>query len=468
MTSIAYIILAVFVILSSVLANKENKIIQKTLVFAYGSIVLYLSKSGFESSEIGNKVTLLLFSIFAIQLILSHFLNGKIALIANILLTLSLFILFGEKVKYDEYELSFTHKDVLILPLIALFFVYAGKFKGMLLEKLFPIQQAYSREIISTLSLGLFALIASIFGGNYGLILIAIIYTSSHFYGESDFRSSIALLTLSILNHLVFQLEIELPTLNSAAVFLGLFVGIGSVLWINMYDDEKVKTSMFGKITQLLVPMFLIVAFFGLDKVKEHLGGSSAIFAILIAFALTASFVKANYQTHYLSISVFALLILTTTPKFYPKMDDLIPVNEKLKSVQVNNEKQEKPDLFAIEGKDLSEIIGKWKINTKESKVRFELGPKTARTKGYFSEISGKISIQDDIEASTFSIQLPVKSLSTFNNYRDESLMSAEFFNEAKFPSISINTKRLKQEGDKAYLVGTIEMMGVKKTLKLS
>ena len=126
---------------------------------------------------------------------------------------------------------------------------------------------------------------------------------------------------------------------------------------------------------------------------------------------------------------------------------------------------KEKKSLFESKGISLDSIIGNYSINPKTAQLNFELGPKGGRTKGAFNNVTGDIQIKTKLSNSTFSVDLPVNELTTFNKYRDESLMDVGYFNVKKFDKMTFKTSTLIAKGDGYEMQGAFTMLGVVKNI---
>jgi polyisoprenoid-binding protein YceI len=85
---------------------------------------------------------------------------------------------------------------------------------------------------------------------------------------------------------------------------------------------------------------------------------------------------------------------------------------------------------------------------------------------GKFDEFTGTISMDGtQVKDATGTIQ--VKSINTGIERRDNHLKSADFFDAAKFPMITFQTKRAEKQGSDTVLVGDFTMHGVTKELSL-
>jgi polyisoprenoid-binding protein YceI len=125
-------------------------------------------------------------------------------------------------------------------------------------------------------------------------------------------------------------------------------------------------------------------------------------------------------------------------------------------------EVQKTADPFDLPGKNMSDIVGNYKIDDSNSELTFQLGPKGGVTKGAIKLFSGQVEITKEIKRSKFSVILPVAKLTTFNSYRDESLMEASYFNANQFPEMNYSSIIMESEGDYYVIKGDFEMLGKK------
>ncbi len=77
-------------------------------------------------------------------------------------------------------------------------------------------------------------------------------------------------------------------------------------------------------------------------------------------------------------------------------------------------------------------------------------------------------SSKDDFSDATFELTADVNTVFTDNDRRDGHLKSADFFDAAKYPTISFVSKSFKKVADRKYkLVGDLTMHGVTKSVTL-
>ena len=86
-----------------------------------------------------------------------------------------------------------------------------------------------------------------------------------------------------------------------------------------------------------------------------------------------------------------------------------------------------------------------------------------------FEKTTGKITLDMGAKSGTVDITIDTASLHTGWTKRDEHLKSEEFFNVAKFPTMSFKSSKLKFDGDKLTGVdGELTLLGVTKPVSLA
>lgn len=90
-------------------------------------------------------------------------------------------------------------------------------------------------------------------------------------------------------------------------------------------------------------------------------------------------------------------------------------------------------------------------------------------SRGSFQKSSGKIMLDNAAKSGAIEVNIDTASLNTGWTKRDDHLKSDEFFNVAKFPTMTFKSSKLKFNGDK--LVGAdgdLTLLGVTKPVTLN
>jgi polyisoprenoid-binding protein YceI len=108
-----------------------------------------------------------------------------------------------------------------------------------------------------------------------------------------------------------------------------------------------------------------------------------------------------------------------------------------------------------------------YNIDPAHSSVGFSVTHMVINTvRGRFDEFSGTIVLDGtQVKEATGTIQ--AKSINTGIEKRDGHLKSPDFFDVAKFPTITFQSKRAQKQGAETVLIGDFTMHGVTKELAL-
>jgi polyisoprenoid-binding protein YceI len=87
---------------------------------------------------------------------------------------------------------------------------------------------------------------------------------------------------------------------------------------------------------------------------------------------------------------------------------------------------------------------------------------------GRFNDLSGKVVFDKaDPSKSSVEVTVPVESLDTKNEKRDQHLKSPDFFNAKQFPVMVFKSKKVEASGDTYNVTGDLTLHGVTKPLTL-
>ena len=110
-----------------------------------------------------------------------------------------------------------------------------------------------------------------------------------------------------------------------------------------------------------------------------------------------------------------------------------------------------------------------WVVDKAHSTAQFKVRHMMANTVGMFRDFDGNITIDRANPAQSgveFTIQ--AKSIDTGNTNRDEHLRSADFFDVAKYPTISFKSTAVAKKSENEFAVtGDLTMHGVTKRVTL-
>lgn len=111
-----------------------------------------------------------------------------------------------------------------------------------------------------------------------------------------------------------------------------------------------------------------------------------------------------------------------------------------------------------------------WTIDRSHSDVSFSVSHLVvSEATGKFKQFDGELKAKsDDFTDAEIAFTIDAASINTEDEKRDGHLKSADFFDVAKYPTITFKSKSFKKvDGNKYKLVGDLTMHGVTKTVEL-
>ena len=112
-----------------------------------------------------------------------------------------------------------------------------------------------------------------------------------------------------------------------------------------------------------------------------------------------------------------------------------------------------------------------WTIDPDHSNVGFKVKHlMISNVKGNFDKYTGFVEINDtDITKSKVDVTIDTASVNTNVAKRDEHLRSADFFDVAKFPTMTFKSRKVSSDGkDKLKVTGDLSLHGVTKEVVLN
>ncbi|PTL81301.1 YceI family protein [Vitiosangium sp. GDMCC 1.1324] len=109
-------------------------------------------------------------------------------------------------------------------------------------------------------------------------------------------------------------------------------------------------------------------------------------------------------------------------------------------------------------------------IDTAHSGAQFSVKHlMVSNVRGAFSKVTGKASIDEkDITKSTVEATIDTNSLNTNEPKRDEHLRGPDFFDTAKYPTITFKSSKVEKAGENLKVTGDLTLHGVTKPVVLN
>jgi polyisoprenoid-binding protein YceI len=413
-----------------------------------------------------------LFISFASLLLVSFLITGlkkiKVTtkeLIVLLFCGLTILINWDSSVTIQDYtfNIGFIHLFLIILGAATHLLT---SFKIKILNKFYPnFDQAALQLSLNTLTIAIAIYLGSFFASFFGVFLVGVGGIASAFHNR-NFQFPLFLLGYSILAYFIEFQNIETVDFSMGKILLGFLLGVFFILIYKTFNNSE-KRNVVSNLFLILIQSFLTFLIIWLGTQKTDLGGFDAYLASLFGIITAQLFIGE------MLINLLVLLISLTTGLIAAVnlKSDVVSVQQTLslpKNLIKSDVKNEKDiDPFDIPGMSINDIIGNYKIDETTSELTFELGPKGGRTKGAIKSFSGKVNLRKSIDNSSFKVDLPVSNLTTFNSYRDETLMEDTYFNSSKFPKMNYQSKKMEQRDDYYVLSGNFEMLGNKKELEV-
>lgn len=449
-------LLAVSVV-SFVLQLKNNHrfidLVNFLLFLAIGAILLV--KVPNEESSVLWTLT----SVVSLNFILSHvtllrrqFVRALVPLISLIALIV---MLDGQTVSYIHESGVLINKFFILAGALAVIGYELAVFKSKMAAKLFGL--TIDDELIRALFI-LFMGAAIFFGGfqsgSIGLYTITALLLSASFYRDNKHKEAVvSLLPLVIVPVLMYRSAMSEVDITEFDVLEGLFYGAFGMYFIQKLWDVQ-KRNLFITVFAYAISLGFAALLLFLGSQFLKMGGMDAVIGAIVGASLINLIVGSGYT----GASFIPLLIVTgfALPRFLPASEEQEQI-----LIEINNEEQTNSENIVA----LAAMTGKYSVDNTNSKVTFVMGEK-GETKGAFRSFEGEIIIDEDVTNSTFEIKLNTKDITTFNDIRDESVLSDEYLNEEKYPSMTFRGEKLIALSETEWEIqGEFTMLGVSKPM---
>jgi polyisoprenoid-binding protein YceI len=107
---------------------------------------------------------------------------------------------------------------------------------------------------------------------------------------------------------------------------------------------------------------------------------------------------------------------------------------------------------------------GTWTVDPSHSEVGFVVRHlMVSKVKGRFADVSGTITVAENVLKSTVEATAKVASIDTRDENRDAHLRSADFFDAENFPELTFRSTALRAKGSDFEMDGDLTIRGVTK-----
>lgn len=410
------------------------------------------------SVEYGNMLYLSA-TLFSAFFIVSHFNLARkwwVKLMATII-GLVVILLFADTLKAGDYVLGFDNLTAVLLLVFSMAAPYIMSAKLQVFERFLGSESNLLRQSFQFFIVGFTFFLGSFLFALPGVLVLAVGFTTSSFLTKEKWRNvSVALLLMVIMLVTMEYASLSEVDLTMGKVVLGIFFGAFLAFFTHAFSGQN-KPVWWMLLLASVLTFGLTFLFVFLGTQKADLGGADVFVGSLVGLVMALLALKENAVR---DLVVMALLLGGLSAISLTLNKENKEQVELTRKTEVVINAFDTATNVKIEG-----IEGSYTIDSDSFRFDFELGPKGGRTKGAFKEIEGSVDLGKDAKDVKFEVVLPIRALTTFNKFRDESLMSDEYFSAEKFGQVSFNAAGL-EEVDGAYLLkGKFTMLGVEKEL---
>lgn len=109
-----------------------------------------------------------------------------------------------------------------------------------------------------------------------------------------------------------------------------------------------------------------------------------------------------------------------------------------------------------------------WNIDTKHSKISFEVNHFFTPVEGFFNDYKGELNFDEaDLDGSSVSFTVQVASVKTDSDKRDGHLQSSDFFDVAKYPEMKFASTSISKTDDGYVAKGKLTIRDVTKSVEV-
>ena len=384
------------------------------------------------------------------------------------IVTVPVLMLIPHQVERYNFMYS-TEYPMLIVMALAFFLRDLAHIKAIYFGNFFGGESSHHERSFEYLWAGIVIFGGYFLGGPVGLLVVACSFAAGDFYKEkSALGQTSAMLLLATVPLILSIGEVITVDITLGKNILGLFVGIFGGRIITQISKERpfFLAQRIG-FSVLFTGILAALGYFG--TIKADLGGMDGYVAGIIGFAIV--FFTNGQNSNALFVAPLLLATGVIVAELTLNTEELalstLPVEGKQKSDGKIKSTDEASSVFDQKGLSWSDIVGNYRIDASHAQVTFQLGPKGGITKGAIKQFSGTVRVDETLEKSRFEVLLPLNQLTTFNAYRDESLVEEAYFNVAKFPDMRFEAKSLSVVDDALTLQGFFTLRGVKLPLSV-
>lgn len=111
-----------------------------------------------------------------------------------------------------------------------------------------------------------------------------------------------------------------------------------------------------------------------------------------------------------------------------------------------------------------------WTLDPSHTAAQFSVKHmKISTVRGQFDKLTGTVNLDDkDLTKSTVNVTIDANSINTREPKRDAHLRSPDFFEVAKYPTLTFQSTKVEKAGDKLLVTGDLTIRGISKPVVLT
>lgn len=110
---------------------------------------------------------------------------------------------------------------------------------------------------------------------------------------------------------------------------------------------------------------------------------------------------------------------------------------------------------------------GTWTIDQAHSSVTFSVRHLMSKVRGRFSEVEGRIVLEEALESCSVATSIATASVDTGTQMRDDDLRSVSFFDSETFPVMEFESTEVTGDGTGIALVGDLTIRDVTRSVNI-
>lgn len=387
-------------------------------------------------------------------LVSSIWFTKRVTKIVIPIVSLSMLSLWGHSFTFFDREVKF---DLVLglLPFLGFALMFVSKWKlSWIPNWVKSTSNTNFKTGFDFITIGILVFLAYFLAGPLGILLTSLgVILYSFTSQEENYNLAYGLLGLALISVLYSTLHLESSDITIGKNISALAFGLGASALI---QQAQILEKHNFSILSLLAALFFIGGLAYGDQINSNFGGTETLIPALVG--VSAFTISSKNSLAAQILFPFILLISILGPVEKDKENELTVHINGDKKVQDGQEKYEDP--FNSIGLNIDKLKGEFSVDEEKSILNFQLGPKGGVTKGSIKNMRGSFRFNEDISKSQLSVEMEVIKLTTFNKYRDESLMDPSYFNEVKFPLMKFQSRKWEMLNDYYEVEGDFTMIG--------